>query len=317
MLHRLPRPEQLLDGVADPLVELLPPGGVHRSLGSGRALLLVDGVDELVPAQRPAVRRWLRGLLAEYPKLRVVVTSRPGGAERGWLAGEGFAPPVLLERMSPLDVAAFCRRWHDAVREAAGRSAAVLPCGVEKLADYERTVRVRRRTRGTTASSCHGPTIVTARRSPEEPRPTASRSARCGRSGADRTGPAIRGTQRGGDDHPPAQRRDVPLRCGESDRHRVVGDEMAAAVENTRTPDVVREGAVSGRLTGGAHVWCSPGTVAVWVRTLGVFRRRWSYKMCGRRSRSCPLLVRMAQRPRIPGWLGCGGTKQPWRRGGS
>ncbi len=135
----LPRPEQLLAGVADPLVDLLPPGWVHRQLRTGRALLLVDGVDELVPAQRAAVRTWLRGLLAEYPQLRVVVTSRPGAADRGWLAGEGFAP-VLLERMSPLDVAAFCRRWHDALRDAAQRSAVVLPCRVDELREYERAL---------------------------------------------------------------------------------------------------------------------------------------------------------------------------------
>ncbi len=133
----LPRPEELLVGVADPLVDLAPPGWVHRQLHSGRAMLLVDGVDELVPAQRSAVRPWLRGLLAAYPKVRMVVTSRPGAADRGWLATEGFAP-VLLERMSPLDVAAFCRRWHDALREAARRSAAALPCSSDELRPYER-----------------------------------------------------------------------------------------------------------------------------------------------------------------------------------
>jgi NACHT domain len=126
-------------GVADPLVDVLPEGWVHRQLGSGRVLLLVDGVDELVPAQRPAVRRWLRGLLTEYPRLRVVVTSRPGAADRGWLAAEKFAP-VLLERMSPLDVAAFCRRWHDAMRDAAQRSAVTLPCRVDELPEYERAL---------------------------------------------------------------------------------------------------------------------------------------------------------------------------------
>ncbi|MFN2496681.1 MAG: NACHT domain-containing NTPase, partial [Pseudonocardiaceae bacterium] len=89
----LPQPDQLLAGVADPLVDLLPPGWVHRQLRTGRALLLVDGVDELVPAQRAGVRTWLRGLLAEYRQLRVVVTSRPGAADRSWLTGEGFAPP--------------------------------------------------------------------------------------------------------------------------------------------------------------------------------------------------------------------------------
>ncbi|MGH3899863.1 MAG: NACHT domain-containing protein [Pseudonocardiaceae bacterium] len=135
----LPRPDQFLTGVADPLVDVLPAGWVHRQLGTGRALLLVDGVDELVTAQRPAVRRWLRGLLTEYPQLRVVVTSRPGAADRGWLVGEGFAP-VLLERMSPLDVAAFCRRWHDAMRDAAQRSAVTLPCLIDELPEYERAL---------------------------------------------------------------------------------------------------------------------------------------------------------------------------------
>jgi predicted NACHT family NTPase len=151
----LPRPEQLLAGVADPLVDLLPPGWVHRQLRSGRALVLVDGVDELIPAQRRAVRTWLRGLLAEYPQLRVVVTSRPGAAERGWLAAEGFAP-VLLERMSPLDVATFCRRWHDAMRDAAQRCAVALPCPVEELPEYERALRrqldARRHLRGLASS---------------------------------------------------------------------------------------------------------------------------------------------------------------------
>ncbi|MGH8625698.1 MAG: NACHT domain-containing protein, partial [Gammaproteobacteria bacterium] len=135
----LPRPEQFLTGVADPLVDVLPQGWVHRQLGTGRALLLVDGVDELVPAQRPAVRRWLRGLHSEYPQLRMVVTSRPGAADRSWLAGEGFAP-VLLERMSPLDVAAFCRRWHYAMRDAAQRRAVTLPCRADELPEYERAL---------------------------------------------------------------------------------------------------------------------------------------------------------------------------------
>ncbi|MGH3824819.1 MAG: NACHT domain-containing protein [Pseudonocardiaceae bacterium] len=135
----LPRPQQLLAGVADPLVDLLPQGWAHRQLDSGRALLLVDGVDELVSAQRPAVRRWLQGLLTEYPQVRVVVTARPGAADRGWLAAERFAP-VLLERMSPLDVAAFCRRWHDAMRDAVQRCAVTLPCHVDELGNYERAL---------------------------------------------------------------------------------------------------------------------------------------------------------------------------------
>jgi NACHT domain len=151
----LPRPDELLTGVAGPLIDLLPPAWAHRQLSSGRALLLVDGVDELIHAQRRAVRTWLRGLLAEYPALRAVVTSRPGAAERGWLSAEGFAA-VLLERMSPLDVAAFCRRWHDAMRDAAQRRAVTLPCRVDELPEYERALLrqldARRHLRGLSSS---------------------------------------------------------------------------------------------------------------------------------------------------------------------
>jgi energy-coupling factor transporter ATP-binding protein EcfA2 len=135
----LPRPEELLAGVADPLIDLMPSGWANRQLATGRALLLIDGVDELITVQRPAIRRWLRGLLAEHPAVRVVVTSRPGAADRSWLGQEGFVP-VLLERMSPLDVTAFCRRWHDAMRDAVQRSAVVLPFPADQLPEYERAL---------------------------------------------------------------------------------------------------------------------------------------------------------------------------------
>lgn len=122
----LPRPEQLLAGVADPLVDLLPPGWVHRQLRTGRALLLVDGVDELVPAQRPAVRAWLRGLLAEYPKLRLVVTSprscRPELADRRGVRAGAAGTDVPAGRGGVLPALARCDARR---RPALGRHAAV------------------------------------------------------------------------------------------------------------------------------------------------------------------------------------------------
>ncbi|MBP2476560.1 hypothetical protein JOF53_005432 [Crossiella equi] len=92
-----------------------PTGWVHRVLADGGALLLVDGVDELTADRRPRVRRWLRGLLAAYPDLRVVVTARPGAADRGWLDAEGFRA-LRLEPMAPAEVAEFATRWHQALQ---------------------------------------------------------------------------------------------------------------------------------------------------------------------------------------------------------
>ncbi|WP_410819305.1 NACHT domain-containing protein [Micromonospora sp. 050-3] len=126
----LPPPERFLDLIAATIAGLMPPGWVHRQLGTG-AILCVDGVDEVPEAQRRTVRDWLDGLLAAYPDLRVVVTSRPAAASVRWLDTEGFTS-VFLERMGPADVKALIRHWHEAVRRAAD-----LPCEPHLLPGYE------------------------------------------------------------------------------------------------------------------------------------------------------------------------------------
>jgi hypothetical protein len=133
----LPPPERFLEGVADTIAGLMPAGWVHRRLQDGRVLLMVDGVDELPSAQRRAVRPWLAGLIAQYPGLRVVVTSRPAAAGSGWLAAEGFAT-ALLERMTPDDIRELIRHWHEAVRDAGD-----LPCAPEQLPGFEAALLAR------------------------------------------------------------------------------------------------------------------------------------------------------------------------------
>ncbi|MEV0821780.1 NACHT domain-containing protein [Nonomuraea rubra] len=125
--RELPRPEQFLDLTAGALAGLMPAGWAHRQLASGRALLLIDGVDELTGSQRRAIKPWLRGLLAAFPTIRVLVTSRPSAASSSWLEEEGFAP-AFLERMTPADTRALVEHWHEAIR-----SSADLPCPAEQL----------------------------------------------------------------------------------------------------------------------------------------------------------------------------------------
>ena len=127
----LPTPAQLVQ--APMIAELMPPAWVHRVLSSGRALLLVDGVDEVAEQHRPKVRRWLRLLLSEYPSVRVAVTSRPAAAGRDWLADLGFTP-ATVESMSPQDVRAFVARWHAAAADATPDA---LPCGPAELIQHE------------------------------------------------------------------------------------------------------------------------------------------------------------------------------------
>ncbi len=129
---RLPRPEEFIEEIASPLFELMPAGWAHRVLSTGKALLLVDGVDELPSAERPRVRKWLKGLLQQFPDIRVVVTARPSAAKHQWLGDLGFGS-AILDRMGPPEVRALIAHWHEAI-SASGNS----PCDAHELARHER-----------------------------------------------------------------------------------------------------------------------------------------------------------------------------------
>ncbi|MFF8647486.1 NACHT domain-containing protein [Streptomyces griseoluteus] len=131
----LPAPEAMLDSVAGQITGVMPKAWVERQLTDGRALLLIDGVDELLDAERRGVREWLRKLLAAYPDVRMVVTSRPAAAGADWLRRERFTA-LHLDRMTPPDLAAFVRQWHQAVRELGEE----LPCPVDELPRYEQSL---------------------------------------------------------------------------------------------------------------------------------------------------------------------------------
>ncbi|WP_285729347.1 NACHT domain-containing protein [Nocardiopsis sp. ATB16-24] len=133
----LPRPERFLEGVADSLTGMMPRGWVHRRLSSGRALLLVDGVDELSASQRRRVPEWLRDLLATFPDVRVVVTSRPAAASARWLEGESFDTAHLMP-MGPADLRELVSQWHQAISASPG-----LPCEAEELPRYEAELLAR------------------------------------------------------------------------------------------------------------------------------------------------------------------------------
>jgi hypothetical protein len=111
----LPPPEAFLQEVGRHIAQEMAPGWVQRQLRSGRAIVLLDGVDELAEDRRDEVKRWLTDLITAFPHARYVVTSRPAGAPDDWLAAAGFLA-AELEPMTPTQVRAFTHRWHEAIR---------------------------------------------------------------------------------------------------------------------------------------------------------------------------------------------------------
>ncbi|WP_447002512.1 NACHT domain-containing protein [Saccharothrix isguenensis] len=115
--QNLPGVDALIDHEVGSLLGRPPEGWIRRQLLDGRCLLLIDGVDEVSAEHRPAVRGWLTDLMTAYPRLRVVVTSRPSGVAEDWLDDEGFRN-IRLEPMNLAEIAAFIARWHEAASQS-------------------------------------------------------------------------------------------------------------------------------------------------------------------------------------------------------
>jgi hypothetical protein len=111
----LPQPEYWLTHVASPIAGAMPKGWVHRQLQT-RALVLIDGVDELPDAERRRIQDWLRGLIANSSDCRFIVSSRPAAAEEGWLHADGF-DDTQLQPMERQQVEALIDQWHAAARK--------------------------------------------------------------------------------------------------------------------------------------------------------------------------------------------------------
>ncbi|MFD3554567.1 NACHT domain-containing protein [Streptomyces goshikiensis] len=136
--ERLPAPRDFLAATDCPLAGTQPAGWEHRVLTAGRALVLIDGIDEVPDPERARARRWLRELTDTYDgDNRWLVTSRPSAVGQDWLAEDGFAE-LTLSAMGPADIATFIRRWHDAAR-AGGRDTAGLDAYEGQLLGAVRT----------------------------------------------------------------------------------------------------------------------------------------------------------------------------------
>lgn len=139
----LPTPEEFLRDVGKNLAQ--PMGWVQHLLTTGRAVLLVDGVDELPETQRRRAREWLRELLLTYPRARYVVTSRPAAAEESWLDDDGF-DVLEIQPMTVADIDAFVTHWHAAMSDGVND-----PVELERIEtsrqELTKTIRNRRHLR--------------------------------------------------------------------------------------------------------------------------------------------------------------------------
>ncbi|AWN25953.1 DNA/RNA helicase domain-containing protein [Streptomyces sp. NEAU-S7GS2] len=112
----LPTPEQLIAHTA-PVRGKTPAGWASRVLDAGRALVLIDGVDEAPHGLHESLRVWISNLVRIHPENLYLVTARSSATPDDWLASAGFVERDLLP-LQESDVARFIRTWHAAVDPA-------------------------------------------------------------------------------------------------------------------------------------------------------------------------------------------------------
>jgi NACHT domain len=114
--RNFPPPERFLNHIASIVASEMPANWVHERLRSGRALVLVDGLDEVAPGEpRDAARAWLEELIVAFPNAYYIVTSRPAAASEQWTQLSEFSV-AAVQPMDQADVKRFIEKWHDAIR---------------------------------------------------------------------------------------------------------------------------------------------------------------------------------------------------------
>ncbi|HEX5120188.1 MAG TPA: SAV_2336 N-terminal domain-related protein [Pseudonocardiaceae bacterium] len=109
-------------------------GWVEWVFRAGRARLLVDGLDELVPRRRAMALDWLARVMDTYPHARYVLATRPHAIDPKWLDRLGFTM-FDLRPMTAEDVLWMVRSRHPGT---VGETAATLLADPGELQDMVR-----------------------------------------------------------------------------------------------------------------------------------------------------------------------------------
>jgi len=89
---------------------------LREALEAGRAVVLLDGLDEVPPAQRETVLRAVQDFVTRYPDNRFVVTCRVlSYKESAWQLPPQDFPDFTLKSFSEEQIRAFIQAWHNEV----------------------------------------------------------------------------------------------------------------------------------------------------------------------------------------------------------
>ncbi len=139
---QLPNPDEFINEVAQTIKDEMPKGWVNHLMRSGRALILIDGLDEIPDDRHEKVRTWLEELTSDYPRSCFILTSRPYAQDGDWLQEQMFGT-AMLKDMPEEGINVFVNQWHEAVLRETSEDDEIER--VTRLRDQLRTEFRRRR----------------------------------------------------------------------------------------------------------------------------------------------------------------------------
>jgi energy-coupling factor transporter ATP-binding protein EcfA2 len=126
-----PAPRDFPKAIAVGADEGMPSNWVANHLREGRAIVLVDGLDEVPEgAIRQRAIEWLNDIILSYPEARYVVTSRPTAVDH-WT--DSSFTLAELQPMSTQDIRVFIHNWHRALNFAIDNDRALRRLAVNPL----------------------------------------------------------------------------------------------------------------------------------------------------------------------------------------
>ncbi|WP_199326875.1 NACHT domain-containing protein [Nostoc sp. FACHB-888] len=94
-------------------IKELPKGFFEHWLEDGRALILLDGLDEIAkPSDRHEFVKIIHSFLRQYSQNRAIITSRPAGYNRGFFGTDEF-PHYHLEKFDDSQIDLFIQQWYN------------------------------------------------------------------------------------------------------------------------------------------------------------------------------------------------------------
>lgn len=112
-----PPPEEFPRQIAPLIAAEMPAGWAHSILKQGRAIFLVDGLDELTEDRRSRALTWINEIVATFPETITIVSTRPHAISQENVRA-GLFSDFSIQAMSFDDVKEFITLWHQAVASA-------------------------------------------------------------------------------------------------------------------------------------------------------------------------------------------------------